>query len=237
MRRPVVSADSQDLLANHFLARICPQTGVALGEMDLLLAFRDHFMGQSLDVKYAQILVGGTSTITLGPRLNGQVRLRTDTALNNYAWLRLGDAAAGYNVLDADEGFVMIMRSYNEDTSGVYAVMHAYDITTGEYIAVGAHTGDVANNWMIRCNDGVGSFTDSGVALDTDWHIHAMEVGLNDDGNNQVDYKLDGALIASQTTNIPTGLLTPGWLTYVLVDGDRKLSYIDWVVVAPRNLV
>lgn len=203
----------------------------------VLRGWQDDFLGQSLDVRYTQDLVGATSTITLGPRLNGQVRLRTDTNVNDRAWLRLGDFGDGYLALDADEGFTMVMRAYTEDVVGAYQVMHAYDVGAGDYIAVGVHTGDVPGNWMIRCSDGVGSFTDSGVALDTDWHVHRMDVYPDPTtGGHRVDYFLDSELIAYQTTNIPTGLLTPGLLSMVLVGGDRKLVYIDYWRVEPKNL-
>ena len=238
MRRPIVAKESLDLQSNHFLRRSPGYPlGISLGEIDYLRGWRDDFLGQSLDVKYTQVVMGVGSNITLRHEVGGVVRMQSGGAATRYALLELGDGAGSYEPLDADYGWVQMGYLRLGSTADIYAGLYAYNSGGAELLVTGIRTDVVANNWIIRAHDGVAfAHTDTGVAADTDWHLHIQHVYTTDVPGYQIDYWLDGRKIGSQTVRVPTVLLAPGLISYTVAGAAVKNLYADIWNVIPRNL-
>lgn len=205
--------------------------GVVLSVADLMRGWRDDFLGKALHEQYTITLNNGSVGL-VDDEHGGAVRIRAYAAVGAWARLWLGDAAGGYDTLDADLGWVQIAilnTMYQNDLGTL--IFGASDAAVGEAIEVGALSGF----WKIRCRSGgANSTTSSGIAVDTGYHAHAAEV-YPISGGHQVDYWLDGVLIASHTTHIPTVAITPWQYVYT---PDATIRYMEcdcWAVI-PKNL-
>ena len=234
---PSVAPDMRDAGSNSFLLRHIQTLGISLGEMDHLRGHKDDFFGDQINDEYEQETVGAGSTITLADTAHGGwVQLRAGDDPGRYSRLWLGASAGGYNTLDADEGWVqMALIKYPfANTDVVHMMGAAATPAFGGYIQLGLDTA-IGANYIIQCFDGVLTTTDSGIAADNAWHWHVADV-YPITGGRQVDYYLDGALIAYQTTNVPTTVLTPFGITYNRGTAIRRSDWDYWGVI-PRQLV
>jgi len=222
---------------NRFLSRYVSMLGISLSEMDYLRGWKDDFLGdQPADQYDVTDVVGAGSSITLLDAAHGgQIGLRAGDDPGRYARLWLGASAGGYNTLDADEGWVQIglIKYPFLNTDVVHMMGAAATPAFGGYIQVGLDTA-IGANYIIQCFDGVLTTTDSGVAVDNAWHWHVADV-YPITGGRQVDYYLDAAPIASQTTNVPAVVCTPYGITYNRGDAVRRSDWDYWAVI-PRNM-
>ena len=202
--------------------------GPKLDIYDLMRGWRDDFLGRALHDQYETEILDGSVTLVDG-RHGGAVRVRANAGGGNWARLWLGTAAGNHDTLDADYGWVQIaiVNTMYQNDAGIF-VFGASDSTSNEYITVGARSG----NWTIRCRAGGVYSSTVGGAVDTSYHVHAAEV-YPTGGGHQVDYWLDGVLVASHTTDIPTAVITPFLYVYT---PDAEIRYMEcdsWAVI-PR---
>jgi len=235
MRRPIKTRKDLDIASNHFLRRNPGYPlGVTLTELDYLRGHNDDFFGDQIADEYSTTLVGGSTVALTTPAHGGVCLLTSGPAAANYANLRLG---GGYNTLDADEGWLMITRMRVSHTTDIAGDFGAFDGNIwNDVILVGINTAFIAANWIIVTRTGGGGWNavNSGVAADTDWHWHAASV-YPIAGGRQVDYYLDGALIASTTVSVPTVVLEPV-VRVNLGAAATRYNYLDVWDVIPRNL-
>ena len=205
--------------------------GPVLTLEDILRGWKDEFFGDVLADQYDIALNNGSITLVDG-RHGGAVRVQADASAGNWARLWLGTAAGNHDTLDADYGWVQIaiVNTMYQNDAGIF-VFGASDSTTDDYITVGARSG----NWTIRCRAGGVYSSTVGGAVDTSYHVHAAEV-YPTDGGHQVDYWVDGVLVASHTTDIPTAVITPFLYVYT---PDAVIRYMecDYWAVMPRRAV
>lgn len=238
MRRPIVAKDSLDLQSDHFLRRSPGYPlGISLSELDYMRGWRDDFLGHSLDVRYTSMVGGAGSTISLRNQVGGVVRVQSGGAATRYAVLELGDFAGGYEPCDADQGWVQIAYAKLDEITDIYAGLYAHNFGGLEIVFTGVRTDVVANNWIIRTHDGVAfAHTDTGVPTDTDYHLHVQHVYPTDVPGYQIDYWLDGGIIGSQTTRIPTVQLAPALLCYTIAGAATRQYRINFWNMIPRDL-
>lgn len=238
MKRPIVSKKSLDLQSNHFLRRNPGYPlGASFGELDYLRGWEDDFFGRAVHPQYLVEIVGAGSTVTfLTPFHGGALRLTSGPAAGRYARLWLGDGADGYATLDADYGWVQITRMAISHTTNLAINFGAMNSTGNDYIFAGINTTVVAANWSLLTRTGGGALNnvDSGVAADTDWHWHVLDV-FPITGGRQVDYYIDGSLIATTTVSVPIIVLTPIVYCYSAAAAIRNVDLDYWAVI-PRNL-
>lgn len=239
MKRPIVSKKSLDLQSNHFLRRSPGYPlGVSLGELDYLRGWKDDFLGDALHEQYTTEFAGVNSIVaTLWPDAHGGwVNLQSGDGAGRYSRLWLGDAVDGYATLDADEGWVQIVRMKISHTTNIAAEFGAWNSTTNDVILAGINTPVVAANWSIitRTGGGAVNSVDSGEAADTDWHWHVLDV-YPITGGRQVDYFVDGNLIATTTVSVPIIPITPIVRCYSAAAAIRTNDLDYWAVI-PRNL-
>jgi len=238
MRQQKADRSGVDTLRNHFIGKLIPGVG-RWGELDVLRGWKDDFLGDSLHEQYTTQLVGGAVNLpaTAGGDHGGIIGFRTNAGANNFARLWLGDAANSYASLDADEGWLMFVRmKVNVSIAGNFHVALGARNVAGTRVArCGIHSWVIANNWSIEGTDGLGTTrTDTLVAFDTDWHWHVLDV-YPIIGARQIDYWLDGSLIGSHATNVPTDILTPYISVYNIDAAARSIDVDVWAVI-PRNL-
>ena len=203
--------------------------------------WKDDFLGQAIHEQYtavSDILGVGSGGALQNNFHGGAYRLTAGAANNAFHRLWLGNAADGFATLDADLGWVMIARFAVLDTGtagNFMSVMGTANSAFSRYILAGVVRNVVANNWGLLTSDGVATATDSGVAFDASQHEHALEVYPIAGGLRQVDYFLDGILLLSKTTNIPTEVLTPTVYPYALTANQRRID-LDFCGVIPRSL-
>lgn len=194
--------------------------------------WRDDFLGDLLMDQYEQRLVGALSTLVLQDNAHGGVlRLTAGNVISDYARIMLGDSAYTFNTLDADDGWLMIGRYKLSHTTSILVDMFVTDALVNR-IHVSADT-DHGPNWYLRTdnNSGVDNWADSGVAIDTLWHVHRLEVT-----SGRAEHWLDGALINTTTVKIPTVVET-GNVRCLARAAASRYADLDYWVVEPRNLL
>lgn len=240
MKQPVKTRRDIEAGSNHFLRRVCPQIGVPLGEIDYLRGHKDDFFGDFLRDEYDTEITGAGSIVAtlVNGAHGGWVNLHAGAGAGRRSILWLGDQVRGYATLGADEGWTQIIRmkcSAVTDATLIFGVFDQ-DGLAQDLIVVGYLTPNSATNWVIvtRTGGGAVNVEDSGVAADTDWHWHALNV-FPITGGRQVDYFLDGARIATTITDVPAQIITPLIRAQAGVAATRELDVDFWAVI-PRNL-
>jgi len=200
---------------------------------DYLRGHKDDFLGDLIQDEYTQNTnAGGTIALQDGAH-GGVVRLACAAGAGSYAYLWLGDAAGGYDTLDADEGWVMAMRACIQATTNALNFFGVYNVALGHYIEAGFYSVSGAN-WFLRGSDGAAWSVQGVTAADTDWHRHALEVRPHA-GGRRVRYYVDGNIEVERTANIPATVLTPLLGVYVIGATARWMDVDVWDTI-PRNL-
>ena len=206
-------------------------------DYDWLRGWKDDFLGKVLADQYTAVSDGAGSSGDLQNNAHGGIyRLRAGAGVGRSHELWLGDAADGFATLDAECGWVMIVRMELSHTTNIAATSGALDVAAHNRILAGMNTNILANNWLLQTRTGGGAINavDTGVAADTSAHCHALNV-YPITGARQVDYFLDGALIASTVVSVPTAVITGrvGCTAFAAAARSNDLDYWD---VIPRNL-
>ena len=234
MRLPSTDRGAVDTLRNHILSKFLPGIG-AWGELALLRAWKDDFLGCALHEQYTTGSAGGgINPALVNGKHGGWVRTNAGILNAGSSMVILGVGGAPfYYTLDADNGWSMIWRMELGQVANIDAGALAFEWTNQYTIFCGLRTDIHAANWIIRCVNAAGnSFTNTGVAADTNPHEHALEVSPTPTGH-QVKYSLDGTLIGTHATNIYNGLLHPVlWCVNRGGSGtDRTADFDFWAVV------
>lgn len=230
---PSTSPDLRDAGSNSFLHRHVQVLGISLGEMDYLRGWKDDFLGDQLADQYTSATNGVGSFVALLDAVHGGAATLTSGAgVGSYAQLWLGDAADNYDSLNANSGWAMAVYMSLSASTNITAYLGTSNAGINRYILAGADTA-VGGNWYLWCRDGAlpaGLTTvDSTIAIDTDYHWHVIEANSTD----EVNYYLDGAPIATCTTNIPGTTRTPLVECYSPADSLRNVELNCWLAI-PR---
>jgi hypothetical protein len=200
-----------------------------------LRGWQDDFFGDQLKDEYTPQATGAGSSVALVDGAHGGwVRLISGPVGGRSGRLWLGDAADGFDTLDADEGWTQIVRMKLNDVSDQTTVFGTGNAGNNRYIRAGLRTASSAN-WMVQTNDGVATVTASSVAADTNWHIHRLEVYPITGGGRQVDYFVDGVELLSKTTNVPTDIISPFVLIVSVIAASEQVDVDSWKVL-PKNI-
>jgi len=199
--------------------------------------WRDDFLGRAIHEQYDTTDVAGVdSGITLMDGMHGAwVRLRGGAAAFRYQALWLGDKADNYDTLSAAYGWTMIGRFYISAITDIITDFGTWNAAANRRITARANT-VLGVNWYLICQDGGGTtIIDSGVATDTDPHVHRVDAYPIGGGDYQVDWFLDGGLIVTNIANVPADVLTPIVRCQSNGGATRDL-YLDHWEVIPKNL-
>jgi len=204
--------------------------GPTLTIEDLLGAWTDHFLGDSLDPRYATTI--GNATIAIDKQNAGVVRLHLNAVAGAVAYLWLGDSAGSYDNLDADDGWVGIWRFRLSGTSDLQAYVGGESAGGTDRIQLGVDSSQGADFYIrTKANGGSNTYTSLAVAADTQWHTWAIQAQTA-----QVLVWLDRVLVATHTSNVPTGPLQGEAIVYTPggTATNMDLDYAAWI---PRSSI
>ena len=165
------------------------------------LLFFDDFHGDQLQDEWSEGGVAGTAVV-VDAQTGGIVRFTTGaTAFDDYH-IQWGENPNEVRSLHVDKKATMEFRLKLAQTNTVMSFTYLYfDGNNGINFQ---YDSSVDTNWQIRCmNGGAPTLLDSGVAVDTDYHIFRIECHTH--GANHVHFYIDGVETANSpiTTNIP----------------------------------
>lgn len=195
---------------------------------DYLTGWGDDFVGKALHPQYTST-VNASGTVTLRDAAHGGwVRLYAPNAAGAYARLWLGDAAAGYSTACITSEWLVAIRMRVSTANVAQAVFGAYEAGTNN-LYYGGHVPSLSANWLLwsRDNAGAASSTASAIAVDTDWHTLVFRSRIT-----FLELWLDGSLICTHNTNLPTGCMEPFF--QALRETDGVYFYIDWIKIVWR---
>ena len=93
-----------------------------------LRGWRDDFLGDSLHEQYTPVSAGAGSSGALQDNAHGGIyRLTSGPAAGRYHYLWLGNAVDGFDTLDADYGWVQIVRMAVSATTNFSGIFGARD--------------------------------------------------------------------------------------------------------------
>lgn len=226
------------MIAEELAARLANlERGIAAAERrERVLVARgwgDDFLGQALHEQYeprTDALGVGSYVALVNNAHGGWVQLYAGAAAGAYGRLMLGEQTDLYDTLDPDEGFRLIGRWRISSTANILGDMFV-NAPAWNHIHVVADTSH-GPNWYIRNDDnsGVDNWEDSGVAIDTGWHVHELAAT-----SGRAEHLLDGQLINVSVTKIPTVPMTPDIRCLARAAAAKDL-YLDWWAVRPQNL-
>ena len=231
MSLPSISPDMLSAGGNHFLSRTVPSLGISLSEMDYLRAWRDDFLGNTLDANRYATAINGVGSVafvtTPGTVPAGWIQGSAGAGAGRYSRLWLGDAVDGLPSLDADAGWAMIVRWQTNNLTNAVIAFGAYDLGAGRY-CLAQYDSAVGANWLITSRDGAASTTAAafGPAINTTYWM-AMEVEAD-----HARLCVNGVEAVDKITNIPHEILTP--MIYVFSRGNATTLSVDLWDVIPR---
>jgi len=227
----VFSPGDTGVVVCTFGATSVPPFGPRLGVLDMLLAWTDHFVGDTIHGQYATEISGtGSDAALMDEAHGGWLRLTSGPLHGRYANLFLGNTAYNYDTLDCDEGWVMACRTRVSSTSNIISTIGAVSAGSNEATVSIANSGAGAINWKIRVQKaGAATEVVSDVACDTDWHVHAVRAT-----SGKFEYWLDEVKVATAETNVPIVPLTPRWNCFTWNVSASKYMEMDWAVIVPR---
>ncbi len=196
---------------------------------DRLLWF-DDFHGDQLQDEWRETGEAGGSAAVIDLQVGGVVRLTTDTDTND-KWIIDWNNIASLHV--SKRVSMEIRAKVNQATYVSVGFVLQFDMGNRIFFFVNEILGG-ATNWRILCIDG-GAQTnlDSGVALDTDYHIFRFECHLH--GGSHVHFYIDGVETANSpiTTNIPddAGDYFNPWLQIQTRENVAKSMDMDYVYI------
>jgi len=234
MRRPIKTRKDLDIASNHFLRRNPGYPlGVTLTELDYLRGSNDDFFGDAIDAKYSTTFAGAGTITPQNNMHGGVIKLLTGALVNDYSALRL---AQNYNTLQAQtgSGWIMLVRAkVNETTNRTYRFGAGDFGVWNNYITPTVDTALANPNWYLRTRTGGGALNDvdSGVAADTNWHWHALEVR-----QDYAAHYLDGDRINQTVIAIPNAAFIEAFMYTLTTTTVAKSTYVDVWDVIPRNL-
>lgn len=225
MRRPIKTRKDLDISSDHFLRRNPGYPfGLTFGELDVLRpGWQDDFLGDVLFAQYTAAVNAGGAVTLQDNRHGGVVRLSVPNAAGAYARLFLGNAASGYSTACISWEWFIIIRLKVSALNLGRAIFGAYEVGTNNFYYGGYLPGTSAN-WLLFSSDNAGasSWTASTVAVDTNWHTLAFR-----SRTTFLELWLDGALICTHNTNLPTGCMEP-FMQASRDTGAMNLD-IDWI--------
>ncbi len=190
----------------------------------------DHFLGDQLKDEWRETgEVGGFATV-VDLQMGGVVRLTTDTDDNDKWIIDWNDIRS----LHVSKRVSMEIRTkVNQDTYVSVGLVLHFDINNRVLFFVNEILGG-ATNWVIFCqNNVVSTILDSGVALDTDYHIFRFECHLH--GGSHIHFYIDNVETNNSPidTNVPddAGDYLQPWIQVQTRENLAKSMDIDYVVV------
>ncbi len=191
------------------------------------LLWWDDFLGDQLQDEWSVSGIGGSAAV-VDAQTGGIVRITTGATSGNYRFIKWGDIRS----LHVSKRVSMEVRAKaNQATYITIQLALRFDSSNLIYFNVSEVAGG-AVNWFLVCRDDGGSTVlDSGIALDTDYHIFRIECFPT----GQVHYYIDGVETANSpiTTNIPddaADYLQP-YLIVSTAENAAKSMDLDYVVV------
>ena len=192
--------------------------------------FYDEFIYNTfINENWEQLSGTGTWDVTISA-IGGIVGRNTSGETSSGGGLRLNQNS----LCDVTKDFLLRWRARSVDVSllatrlGFYPANFSTSVGTFPFGTeptnriVFAHNGtEVDTNWRAVTNNGESTSTDTGVAVDTTFHVFE----INRSGST-ITFLIDGSQVAQHTTNLPTGNLQ---LFYYSQDGENvsKQQQID----------
>lgn len=210
----------------HYLSRFLTFLGISVSELDYLRGHEDDFMGHTLDTvsRYTTAISGAGSAAFVSYTATvpaGWIAGSAGAGAGRYSRLWLGNAVDGFPCLDADLGWLAMIRwQCNSVTSLSFWFGAAYSGFT-RYLLAG-YDSTAGANWLIASNDGGASSSAAalGPAINTKYWL-ALEAS-----SGLAKLYLNGSPIITKTTNIPTEILTP--VLYIQSSGGAGMLAVDY---------
>lgn len=201
------------------------------------LCQQDDFISGSTSTGTIGVLgwfaAGGTGTTTTGPLEHPGLYTRSTSAVANTVSHVLLSGTQSQILPTAVYYSIWVNRLNNNDGDTIFRVGLTNSGTVTPPVSSGAYFEKAAadTNWFLVTMVGaVAARTDSGVAVDTDWHT--FKVIHNVLPTESYEYWLDRVLVGTRTTNIPTLGMQP-FSHIVNTTANAKtfdIDYFEWCV-------
>ena len=109
---------------------------------------------------------------------------------------------------------------------------HSTEGTNGAYFRYD-YSEDTTNWRCVTRDSGVETSTDSGVAIDTNWHL--FEIEFNKAGT-QVQFKIDESVVATNITNVTGNRTGISFGIYKLAGTNNRTLQLDWMLLEIENI-
>jgi len=197
-------------------------------DIDKQLKFFDDFQGSGLNTFTWRKAVTDSGDSYMQGALNGIYR--QETGATNGSTVILDQNNYPITIYYKHPRFKARVAPLNV-TKATYKVYLFTDAT--HYVGFDAVNGVAAGNWMANCNNGGGASltqTDTGIAC----AVAAFDLEVWIRANAIVEFRINGKLVATITTNVPTGEMWPYIYTTNTEAVTKKLD-IDYISVEQKR--
>ncbi len=192
------------------------------------LLWYDDFLGDQLKDEWGASATGGGTSVVVDAQTGGIVRLTTGATSGNFTRVDWADIRS----LHVSKKVTLEDRVKLNQATNLEAILALYFDASNRIRFQFNETVGGAINWNIECrNGGATTSLDSGVTIDTDYHIYRIEAFPT----GQVHFYIDGVETANSPiiTNIPddAGDYLQPFLRIVAREDAAKSMDADYVVV------
>ena len=182
--------------------------------------FEDDFLGAVVLPIWISAAAGTGDVLPFGARPGGVVRIRCGSSGGNITTMNWG----GVRILLVSKKVVMECRSDHSSADiGTFIELRHND---SNRIYIRWDTSIPDTNYQLFCvNGGVPTQVDSGILADSEFHIFRIETTTD-----TVKFYIDGALVGTIVTNIPSDYLEPQFLVSNEGAG-RKNNQVDYITI------
>jgi hypothetical protein len=180
--------------------------------------FFDEFYPPAFNNQWTTATSGTGSLVQLALEQGGQAEIRAGNANGRTAELLFGGGTSWQSLATSAKRISMRARYDGTNNGRIEFEVHYQDANNYAFLR-----GDWGGNWNLHtANGGTETVVDTGVAVDTAWHVFRLDVG-----SGEVGAYIDGVLKATSTTNIPAGAGTVSIYVQGLGTGGTKSLFVD----------
>ena len=163
--------------------------------------FFDMFQGDDVDTDRWTEGVTGSPTTGMADSINGGYFITSPTS-SDEGTLSFNNSARHYS---NDSSVFLSYTKINNITSQRHDQGFVENIAlSASYAYLSGDTAVDATNWEISTDDGATASALDSVAMDTDFHLHRLDLGASN-----VLHSMDGILHGTKTTNLPDAKQQP----------------------------
>jgi len=179
--------------------------------------FIEWFSGDALDSIWTTRNLIGTSVFTMVDAIDDGFSITSETTTNEVGAIDFNDI--GHYDPRLFE-MIFVMKGSHTTNTRISGGLSEDNVYSANFLLAGLRPVDTPTNYSLFSQaDATGSTADTGIAMDTNFHVHKL-IGTS----ANIQYEIDGVAGVTKTTDRPDGKSQPAFLCQTVGTAQRILN-------------